>query len=423
VTPWSAPTATAAVDAVVEVPGSKSMTNRALVLAALSEGHSVISHPLDARDTRLMATALEDLGARVATETSDWSVAPGSTETAVTIQCGLAGTVMRFVPPVAALTHAPATFVGDDQARTRPLAPLLRALAALGVEVAGGPALPFVIGGRGRVQGGEVALDASASSQFVSALLLAGARFDDGVTLLNSGRRAPNRPHIAMTTSMLARHGVEVQELSGSTEGWRVDARPMSAHDWAVEPDLSNATPFFAAAMVTGGRVRVIRLGGDSVQPVEQVAQTFTALGADVSIGDDSVTVTGDGRVRPVQLDLRDLGELAPTVTALAMLADGPSRITGIEYLRGHETDRLAALSAEAERIGGRVDVADDGLVIHPRPLHGGTWHTYRDHRMATAGAILGLLVPGVAVDDIATTAKTMPEFPLLWERMLAAAA
>jgi 3-phosphoshikimate 1-carboxyvinyltransferase len=420
---WIAPTATAPVDAVVAVPGSKSMTNRALILSALADGPSKIADPLDARDTQLMAAALRDLGASLSQEGQRLLVHPGTTHGEVTVNCGLSGTVMRFTPPVAALTGATARFTGDEQARARPMAPLLDGLRTLGVHVEG-DRLPFTVAGDGAVVGGPVALDASGSSQFVSALLLSGALFDDGVEIRTVGGPVPNLPHLTMTERMLAAHGVRV-ERGGAEQStsWRVRPTALPARDWAIEPDLSNATPFMAAAMLTAGRIRIPGIGTASVQPVAQVRALFEAMGATVLVSPDAVTVSGNGRVRPVDLDLRDLGELTPTVTALLLVADGASRLRGIGYLRGHETDRLAALATDAERIGGRIDVTEDGLVVTPGPLRADEWRSHHDHRMATAGAILGLVVPGLTVDDIGATAKTMPEFPSLWQQMLTSAA
>jgi 3-phosphoshikimate 1-carboxyvinyltransferase len=424
VTSWAAPTAAEPVDAVVDVPGSKSMTNRALVLAALSDGPSHIRGGLDARDTRLMRDALSALGSGVEETPDGWSVTPGSTTQDTTVHCGLAGTVMRFVPPVAALRVGRTAFVGDDAATHRPVGPVLDALTALGVEVERNDAgtLPFSVRGAGQVPGGPVSIDASASSQFVSALLLAGARFEHGLTLHSSGPRTPNRPHIDLTRHMLARHGVVVESTDAGTDNWSIAPGRLTAHDWTIEPDLSNATPFFAAAVLTAGTVRVEGLGGTSVQPVQRVAQLFSALGADVAVDAGGMSVRGHGHVDGIDVDLADLGELTPTVVALALLADGPSRLTGIGYLRGHETDRLAALADDAARLGGRVDVLDDGLVVRPRPLHAQVWKAYADHRMATAGAILGLVVPGVEIDDIGSTTKTLPDFTSLWHRMLSLA-
>ena len=403
------------------MPGSKSMTARALVLGTLSDGPSVVSNGLEARDSALMRQAVSTLGATVTQSESGWRIEPAGHEVAPqsTIDCGLSGTVMRFVPGIASLTSTEATFVGDAQAGHRPVAPVLDALRQLGVDVDAAQSLPFVVRGAGRAPGGACEIDASASSQFVSGVLLPAARFADGATVTNIGPPVPNRPHLAMTTRMLVRHGVEV---GAQGESWSVASGSISAHDWAIEPDLSNAVPFFAAAMLTGGRVSVPHLAEDSVQPVDDVGELLQQLGADVALGAAGMTVTGTGRVAGGTLDLRNLGELTPAVVALAMTADAPTTIKGVGYLRGHETDRLAALSAEAERVGGLVSIRDDELVVTPRRLHPAVWHSYRDHRMATAGAIVGLVVPGMQVDDIESTSKTFPTFPELWLQLLSAA-
>ncbi|MFZ0323834.1 MAG: 3-phosphoshikimate 1-carboxyvinyltransferase [Actinomycetes bacterium] len=421
---WAAPAGNHPVDADVTLPGSKSMTNRALVLASLAAAPSTVDTPLDARDTRLMAGALTSLGTRVEVldeRRARWRVHPGSLDGETTIDCGLAGTVMRFLPPVASLARGSVTFDGDLGARRRPMGPLLEALRTCGVAVdETATCLPFTIKGVGFVRGGTVNIDVSSSSQFVSGLLLSAARFDEGLTIANTGRVVPNRPHIDMTVRMLAAHGVTATGDSGT---WSVAHATVQPYDWSIEPDLSNATPFMAAALVTGGKVSFAGLGRRSVQAVEPVTALFEALGASVTSTDDTLVVSGTGTVHGGEFDLRDVGELTPTVAALALLAESPTRLFGIDYLRGHETDRLEALATEAARLGGDVVVTDDGLTIAPRPLRGGGWHTYHDHRMATAGAILGLRVPGIRVENVATTAKTLPGFTDLWRRMVEPAA
>lgn len=418
---WSAPNAHAPVDADVAVPGSKSMTARALVLSALSGGPSTISGGLLARDSQLMREAVTALGTLVIETDEGWRVEPGRSKVVAqtTIDCGLSGTVMRFVPGVAALAPTTATFVGDAAAGHRPVRPLLDALRQLGVAADAAASLPFVVRGGGQVPGGACHIDASASSQFVSGALLPAARFANGATVTNVGPPVPNRPHLTMTMGMLRRHGAQV---SAQGESWSVAPGGLTAYDWAIEPDLSNAVPFFAAAMLTGGRVSVVGLGPDSVQPVHDVGELLGSLGADISLGESGITVSGTGRISGGTLDLRHLGELTPAVVALAMTADAPTTIKGVGYLRGHETDRLAALATEAERVGGAVSVRDDGLLVTPRRLRPAVWHSYRDHRMATAGAIVGLVVPGMQIDDIGSTAKTFPTFPELWHQMLSAA-
>jgi 3-phosphoshikimate 1-carboxyvinyltransferase len=442
---WTAPHASAPVDARVAVPGSKSMTNRALILAALAaaqgSGASRIRGALRSRDTDLMIGALRTLGFAVDGDADDLTVggslqpgAPAGRSAATRgmdpagrsaatrgmdparIDCGLAGTVLRFVPPLAALSTAPVVFDGDEQARARPIAPLLDGLRGLGVQVEG-DRLPFTVHGRGEVAGGPVRIDASASSQFVSGLLLCGAAFTDGLTVIHTGETVPSAPHIAMTAAMLEEAGIGVD--AGVPNQWRVPPGRVAAHDWAIEPDLSNAVPFAAAATVTGGTVRITGWPTISVQPAPIILSILRQLGCTVVHEDSGLAVTGPDGYGGFDMDLGEVGELAPSVAALAR-PGSVSRLTGIAHLRGHETDRLAALSAEINRLGGDCAEEPDGLVIRAAALHAGVWHSYADHRMATAGAIVGLRVPGVQVADIATTAKTLPDFPTMWAGMLA---
>jgi 3-phosphoshikimate 1-carboxyvinyltransferase len=419
VNPWAAPHAAAPIDATVTVPGSKSMTNRALILAALS-GSSTISGALRSRDTDLMIGALQSLGIRIDGDGTELAVAgaldPGS---GAAIDCGLAGTVLRFVPPLAALSTSAVRFDGDEQARARPIAPLLDALRGLGVDI-DGAGLPFTVRGRGSVPGGTVHIDASSSSQFVSGLLLSGAAFTDGLTVVHTGTSVPSAPHIAMTVAMLSEAGVEVDETVPNR--WRVQPGRVDSRDWQIEPDLSNAVPFAAAAAVTGGTVRIAGWPTISVQPAPIILSILRLLNCTVHHGDSGLTVTGPTGYPGFDMDLHEVGELTPSMAALAALAEpgSVSRLTGIAHLRGHETDRLAALRTEINGLGGDCAEEPDALVITARPLHGGLWRSYADHRMAMAGAIIGLRVAGVQVEDIATTAKTLPDFPGMWAAMLA---
>ncbi|MET9068264.1 3-phosphoshikimate 1-carboxyvinyltransferase [Streptosporangium sandarakinum] len=416
---WPAPTAADPVRATVPLPGSKSVTNRALPLAALADGPGTVRLALRSRDADLMAAALRALGATLTPsgETAssvDWEVVPGPVTGGARIDVGLAGTVMRFVPPIAALAAEEVFFDGDPHARRRPMGAILDALRALGADVRG-DALPFTV--RGPLTGGEVTLDASGSSQFLSGLLLAAARFDKGVTVRHAGPPIPSQPHIRMTVRMLREFGVRVDD--SEPDVWRVEPGPIRAREFTVEPDLSNAAPFLAAAMVTGGSVTVPGWPAETTQPGDQLRELLAGMGASVERTPAGLTVTGTGRVTGVEADLRDVAELTPTIAALAALADSPSRISGVAHIRGHETDRLAALVTEINRLGGDAAETEDGLVIRPRPLTGGVFHSYADHRMATAGAVIGLVVPGVEVEDIATTGKTLPEFVSMWEAML----
>jgi 3-phosphoshikimate 1-carboxyvinyltransferase len=391
--------------------------------AAQGQGSSTISGALRSRDTDLMIGALRTLGLRVDEDGSELTVSgriePGPD---ARVDCGLAGTVLRFVPPLAALSVAPVGFDGDEQARSRPIAPLLDALRGLGVPV-DGTGLPFRVAGSGSVAGGTVAIDASASSQFVSGLLLCGASFTDGLTVQHTGASLPSAPHIAMTVAMLRQAGVDVDD--SAPNHWRVRAGAVAARHWDVEPDLTNAVAFLAAAVVTGGSVRITGWPETSVQPADHILDILRKLDAVVTQSDSYLEVQGSAGLDGLDgfdVDLRAVGELTPSVAALAALATpgSVSRLSGIAHLRGHETDRLAALSAEINRLGGDCRETPDGLVITATPLRPGIWRVYADHRMAMAGAIVGLRVAGVEVDDIAATTKTLPEFPQLWARMLA---
>ncbi|WP_040797929.1 3-phosphoshikimate 1-carboxyvinyltransferase [Nocardia higoensis] len=419
VTHWPAPHVDVPVHATVTLPGSKSITNRALILAALADGPSTITGALRSRDTDLMIAGLRALGTRIEGDADTLTVTPAPLGGG-TVDCGLAGTVMRFLPPVAALAAGRVSFDGDSQARLRPLRTILDALRSLGAEI-DGDTLPFTVSGAGELRGGAVTIDASGSSQFVSGLLLSAARFSEGVTVHHDGAPLPSMPHIEMTVEMLRRADVEVEAPADvrAPQIWSVRPGVIRAVDWEVEPDLSNATPFLAAAAVTGGRVSIPHWPRLTTQPGDVIREILVRMGAEARFSDSVLTVQGPDRLAGIDIDLHDVGELTPTVAALAALAESPSRLRGIAHLRGHETDRLAALSTEINRLGGRVTETEDGLEISPAPLHGGTWHSYADHRMATAGAILGLRVPGIEIEDIGTTAKTLPDFVDLWERML----
>jgi 3-phosphoshikimate 1-carboxyvinyltransferase len=423
---WPAPFAHGPVSASVSLPGSKSLTARELVLAALADGPSLLRAPLHSRDSANMVEALRSLGVGIDEQQgagefgADLLVTPaeelfGST----TIDCGQAGTVMRFVPPIAGLALGPTMFDADDSARGRPMGAIIAALRALGVDVNddGRGSLPFTVHGAGRVEGGAVEVDASSSSQFVSALLLSASRFENGLDLTHAGERLPSLPHIEMTIAALAARGVTVE--SPEVGHWIVAPGTIAARDVDIEPDLSNAAPFLAAAVVTGGTVTITGWPESTTQVGADLAELLPLFGATVTRDGDRLTVTGPSRLQGVTLDLTTGGELAPAMVAIAALADGPSEITGIGHIRHHETDRLAALAAEINGLGGQVTELEDGLRIEPRPLHGGVWRSYEDHRMATAGAIVGLAVEGVEIENVATTAKTLPQFTQLWTRML----
>ena len=467
---WTAPAAGGPVGARVRPPGSKSMTNRALVLAALASGPTLITNPLRARDTLLMAAALRSLGTVIDEAGSDggpgelgtWQVTPGRPGGGTVIDVGNAGTVLRFVPPVAALGPADVEFRGDERAASRPVGPLLAALRELGavIDDRGRGAVPFVVRGRGGISGGTVTLDASGSSQLVSGLLLAAPRYDKGAEVRHRGPRVPSAPHIAMTVQMLRDAGAEVEtgsdgggetrpgrsqagpgrdesgrgrdtsghgrDKSGRGPGvpdfWRVQPGELRPSAVTVEPDLSNAAPFLAAALVTGGSVTIAGWPARTVQPAGQILEVLTRMGARCSPGADGMQVTGTGAIRGVTADLADVSEIVPVLTALAALADSPSVFTGIGHMRTHESDRLAALAAEIGGLGGDVTELPDGLQIRPRPLRadGAVFASHDDHRLVMAAAVLGLALPGgLRVGHAATVGKTFPAFTRMWSDML----
>ena len=407
------------------LPGSKSLTNRFLVLAALANGPSRLRRPLRSRDTLLMAAALRSLGASVTDlpgddrGCDDWLITPASLTGSTSVDCGLAGTVMRFLPPVATLADGPVIFYGDARAGRRPMAPVIDALRALGARIndEGRGTLPFTVEGSGRMQGGPVTVDASGSSQFISGLLLAGARYDQGITVHHHGKPVPSEPHIQMTVEVLRDAGVIVDD--SATHTWRVEPSEVQSLDVEVEPDLSNAAAFLAAAVVTGGTVQVPGWPQHTTQAGDAIRDILDAMGADVLFERSGLTVTGSEQISGLDVDLHDAGELTPVVVAIAALADSPSLIRGIGHLRGHETDRLVALSTEINALGGSVEATEDSLRITPKLLQGGLFHTYDDHRMAMAAAVLGLRVPGVVIENVETTDKTLPGFVTRWTRLL----
>lgn len=421
--PWPAPRARRPVDATVTVPGSKSVTNRALVLAALADTPSTIRAPLRARDTLLMARALAALGVRTADDGADWRVEPAGLTGPATVDVGNAGTVMRFLPPVAALATGPVRFDGDARARERPLAPLVDALRALGATVSDGGrgALPLTVLGGGGLRGGEATIDASGSSQLVSGLLLAAPRFDEGLVLRHAGPPVPSALQLELTVHMLRDAGAVVDTRHDRTQ-WTVKPGRLAGGELTVAPDLSTAAPFLAAALVTGGRVRVPGWPVRAYQPGDRLPELLTAMGATVGLDETGLTVTGGDRIDGLDADLADCGELTPVLAALAALARGPSTLRGVAHLRGQETDRLAALARELTALGGQVAETADGLRIVPRPLHGGRFATYDDHRLAMAATVLGLAVDGITVENVATTGKTVPDFTARWTAMLAGA-
>ncbi|MFC6287389.1 3-phosphoshikimate 1-carboxyvinyltransferase [Nocardioides sp. GCM10027113] len=417
--PWPAPRAHDPVDVTVSLPGSKSLANRALVLAAIADGPSVVRRALRSRDTLLMALGLTRIGAAVDTSGEDWTVTPGAFDRDAEVDCGLAGTVMRFVPPVAGLSSGRVAFDGDPHMRRRPIGEVLVALRGLGVDIddGGRGALPFTVHGTGRVPGGEVVIDASASSQFVSALLLAGARYDGGVDVRHDGKPIPSLPHVEMTVAMLREQGVEVDD--SDADRWIVAPGPVRPVDRTIEPDLSNAAPFLALAAVSGGTVVVRDWPATTTQAGDRLREILGSMGCEVDRVPEGLRVRGTGTLQGIDVDLHDVGELTPAVAALCALAGGPSHLRGVAHIRHHETDRIAALAAELGALGADVTEHDDGLSFRPAPLHGGVFHTYADHRMAHAGVIVGAAVDDVLVENVGTTSKTFPDFADFWAGLL----
>lgn len=434
-TNWSAPfrsglsAASVPINAKVSVPGSKSATNRALILAAISKTPSVLRKPLFSRDTDLMVKGLKSLGCKIVeiktSEGFDYHVTPQQLTGPTQIDVGNAGTVMRFLPPIAAMATGLIYFDGDARSHERPLEPVIKALEQLGVSIEHGNKyrLPLTLNGSGRVKGGEVEIDASASSQFVSSLLLLGPATDNGITVKHIGKSLPSLPHIEMTIQMLKQFGAVVEVDKNI---WSVKSGSLTGQDLTIEPDLSNAAPFMAAAMICGGSVTIKDWPKETTQPGDQLRQIFTKMGAQISFTEQGLQVKGGDKIVGIDIDLHDVGELTPSIAAVASLATSVSVLRNIGHLRLHETDRLAALATEINELGGDVVESPNDLAINPKPMSANAksdsqyiFHSYDDHRMATAGAIIGLAVSGVVVENIETTKKTLPDFPGMWQKML----
>jgi 3-phosphoshikimate 1-carboxyvinyltransferase len=416
------------VDISVVIPGSKSVTNRALILASQAASPSTLRRPLISRDSELMVAGLKALGLGIEESTAvvdgneelQWIVTPAPMSGGVRVDVGNAGTVMRFLPPLAALATGEVIFDGDPRSYERPLGPVIKALEELGVSIDHEDrySLPLKLNGTGKIDGGEITIDASESSQFLSALLLVAPSFTHGITVKHKGGSLPSMPHIEMTVDMLRQFGATV-EVDSIAQTWSVKPGALHGLDLVIEPDLSNAAPFLSMAMVCGGRVAIADWPIKTTQPGDQLRTILSNMGAQFYFGDNGLTIIGTGKIHGIDVDLHDVGELTPSIAALAALADSPSHLRGIGHLRKHETDRLAALTREINALGGNVTEEETALHITPAPLHAGVFHTYDDHRLATAGAVLGLVVKGIEVENIATTRKTLPDFPGLWSSLL----
>jgi 3-phosphoshikimate 1-carboxyvinyltransferase len=413
---WLAPSTQTPLAATISLPGSKSLNNRELILSALASEPTRLVNPLISRDSSLMIEALRKLGVVIEISENEVLVKPKKLKGPAEIDCGLAGTVMRFVPSLAALATGTIIFDGDLAARKRPMKTTIDSLRALGVSVSG-EGLPFSIIGTGAVKGGEIEIDASASSQFVSGLLLVGARFTNGLSISHVGDHLPSMPHIDMTIDCLQKRGVVATKTGPAS--WIVEPGQISGGEVSIEPDLSNAGPFLAAAMVAGGKITIANWPKTTTQVGNDFDGILQRMGAAIERVGNDLVISGNGQITGIDIDLSTGGELTPVIAALAALADSPTTIRGVAHLRGHETDRLSALVKEINSIGGDATETADGMIIKPATLHGGLWRTYEDHRMATAGAIIGLRVPGIEIEDISVTSKTIPQFVSLWDQML----
>jgi len=417
-----------AVDVRVAIPGSKSVTNRALILAAQADSPTILRRPLVSRDSQLMVQGLQVLGIGIVEEDKEvnglseyqLTITPAEMSGPARIDVGNAGTVMRFLPPLAALATGEIAFDGDPRSYERPLGPVIKALEELGVTIEheGRYGLPLTLHGKGKIPGGAITIDASASSQFLSALLLVAPSFENGITVTHKGGSLPSMPHIDMTVELLREFGAEVV-VDRDAQSWSVKPGALHGRELVIEPDLSNAAPFLSIAMVCGGSVTIADWPTKTSQPGDQLRSILSAMGAQILTNEKGLTLTGTGVIHGIDIDLHEVGELTPSIAALAALADSPSHLRGIGHLRLHETDRLAALTKEINALGGKVEEHKTSLHITPAPLHGGVFHTYDDHRLATAGAVIGLVVPDIDVENIETTRKTLPDFPGLWSSLL----
>ena len=428
-TNWSAPfrggltSVGEPINAKISIPGSKSATNRALILAAIAKTPSRLRKPLSSRDADLMVKGLQSLGCKIdeiKTEQGfDYQITPQKLSGPTQIDVGNAGTVMRFLPPIASLATGLVHFDGDARSHERPLEPVIKALEQLGASIEHGNKyrLPLTINGSGEIKGGEVEVDASASSQFISALMLLGPATKNGLTIRNIGKSLPSMPHIEMTIQLLRQFGATVEVNENS---WTVRSGDLSGQDLTIEPDLSNAAPFMAAAMICGGSVEILDWPKSTSQPGDQLRDIFAKMGARIEQSNDGLKISGSGKINGIDIDLHNVGELTPSIAAVAALASSPSTLRGIAHLRLHETDRLAALANEINNLGGDVTEGPGELLIKPAKLVASQiFKSYEDHRMATAGAIIGLAVKDLIVENIETTKKTLPDFPGMWQEML----
>ena len=401
------------VDATVTLPGSKSITNRALVCAALADGPSVLTGVLDADDTVAMVEALRALGVDVdRTGDAELTVGGGGPRHGAAVDARQSGTTARFVLPLLALAEGPSSLDGDEQLRARPMGPSFDALRAAGARVEeqqGAGHLPVTVAGP--LRAAALSLPGDASSQFLSGLLLSGPATSEGLELTITTDLV-SRPYVDMTVAVMEAFGAEVDhQVSGGRDVWHVAPRPYRPSRYAIEPDASAASYAWGAAVATGGRVTVPGLSRHALQGDVAFADVLARMGAEVTWHDDAVTVAAGARLVGVDVDMEPISDTVPTLAALAALAEGPTTIRGVGFIRAKESDRIAGPVAELRRCGVDAEATDDGMVIRPRPLRPATFETYRDHRMAMAFAVLGLVAPGMAVRDPGCVAKTFPGY------------
>jgi 3-phosphoshikimate 1-carboxyvinyltransferase len=403
-------------DATVSVPGSKSITNRALLLAGLADGRSGLRNALFSDDTRYMAEALRALGAGVQTDRASARIVVdgcGGRWTAPTadLYVGNAGTAMRFLAAACCLGHGRYRLDGTARMRERPIQDLVDGLRQLGAAIScesasGAP--PVVIEAAG-LPGGAIELAAERSSQFLSAVLQVAPYAARDVTITVRGGLIA-APYVDMTIGVMAAFGARV-DRDGARRFHIAGGQRYAGRDYAIEPDASSAHYFLAAAALTGGRVRVRGLCRGSLQGDVRFADLLEQMGARVVWAADAIEVTGPAQIAGIDADLNPISDTAPTLAAIAPFASGPVHIRNVAHLRWQESDRLRAVATELARLGVRVEERDDGLTVWPSPIAPAAVHTYDDHRIAMAFALIGLKVPGIRIEDPGCVAKTFPEY------------
>jgi len=394
----------------VRIPGSKSVTARALFLSATAAGTSELLHPLRSDDTEAFAAGLTSLGYPVQLSESSWTVtgsAAGPSGQA-SVYCRDAGTAARFLPTLAGCGSGRFRFDASEQLRRRPIQPVTDALRKLGAKVSFEGAedhLPFTIDTSG-LTGGSIEVDAEVSSQFLTGLLMSAPLMRDGLTI--HVPRLVSAPYIEMTVRMMASFGVRV-ETDGTT--FAVPAQPYSAQRYEVEPDASTSSYFFAAAALTGNSITVSGLGSGSLQGDVEFARILQQMGAEVDFGERHITVTGTGQLHGIDVNMRDVSDTMPTLAAIAPFADGPVRISDVANTRVKECDRLEACAVNLRRLGIQVSTGPDWIEVQPGTPEPALMECFHDHRIAMSFSITGLRTPGITLDDPDCVRKTFPEF------------